>query len=236
MFIKAPLKAVVDCLVKWGNQDEVGRFTRAARHRLRLLQATDLLAERIFNPDRAIVLPLSGAWTAFLDNHKFQYLANSELYILCKRLKTEGYYFLHDDREDSDHRGSAMFRADRFTDDTGDRQANLHDGLRVRQVMLYKESRWRFDQAGDPLPFEKLAAYALPKKRDRLTADILRGYGESLGIPFWNAEAYGQEVVLLRWGQTPESSGFYSALKTLIGVFGRPTFILDRHGLRKPPE
>lgn len=227
MFIRAPQDAVAGCLVTWGNEDRVNRFTTGERQRLPLAQAWNLIAERNFTPDRAIVVPFAESWAAFFDNHRDEHLAAAELYILCERLKTEGYFFLYDDREGSAQRGSAQFCAYRFA-----------GGVQQRQVMLYKESSWVFQQTGDPLPFEKVDWYALPKKRDRLTIDLLRMYGEALGIPFWNPDAYGQDVSLLRWGKKPtaQTAAPDSALRKVIGIFGRPSFIMDRHGLRRPPE
>ena len=226
MFIKAPPNAVADCLVTWGNEDKVNRFTTAERHRLPLAQAWDLVAERKFNPDRAIVVPFLGVWAAFFDNHRDEHLAAAELYILCERLKMDAYFFMYDDHEGSEQRGSAQFCAYRFA-----------GGVQQRQVMLYKERSWVFQQTGDPLSFEKVETYTLPKKRDRLNVDTLHAYGAALGIPFSDPAAYGQDVVLLSWGEKPSTQPTApdSALKKVMGIFGRPSLVMDRHGLRRPP-
>jgi hypothetical protein len=182
-----------------------------------LPQAGDLVSQRDFNPFCAIVVPLSDSLTAFFDNHRHEWVAQAEMYILCLRLRADSYFFFHDDFERSPNRGGSQFNACRFAGD-----------VKQRQVMLYKDGRWCFQQGGDPLPFEKVAAYALPKKRERLTADMLRDYGKALGIPFWDPDAYGQNIAFLRWGENPPRDPD-SALKRILRIFGWPSQIIDRH-------
>jgi hypothetical protein len=72
--------------------------------------------------------------------------------------------------------------------------------------MTYKEGRWIFRQSGPAAPFERCDRYALPKVRARLDAELLKDYGRSLGIPFWDANAYGTKAVLLNWNTKPVMS------------------------------
>jgi hypothetical protein len=189
-----------------------------------LTQARVLVSQRDFNPNSAIVVPLADSWTAFFDSHRNEWVAHAELYILCLRLRTDSYFFFHDDFEGSPNRGGSQFNACRFAGD-----------VKERQVMSYKDRRWCFQHGGDPLPFENLSAYALPQKRERLTADMLRDYGKSLGLSFWDPDAYGQNVAYLCWGENPPPA-LDSALKWILRIFGRPNKIIDRHGSRKPPD
>ena len=54
LFVKAPVPAVVDCLLKWGNEEPPSRGTTVHRRRLPLEAAWALVdEERDFNPDRA---------------------------------------------------------------------------------------------------------------------------------------------------------------------------------------
>jgi hypothetical protein len=196
LFVRAPLTAVADCLVGWGNQPEVGRLTRARHVTTTLQRAWALVGERHFQPSRAFLIPITDSWTAFFNNHRDEYLAQAELYILCERLKTETCFFYVDERADSIYRGSAQFCYYR------------PDGQEViqRQVMSYKESRWTFQQSGPAAPFELCDRYALPKVRARLDAELLKHYGRSLGIPFWDPETYGTKAVLLNWNTKPVMS------------------------------
>jgi hypothetical protein len=216
-FIKAPLQAVADCLVAWGNEERVHRRTRAQSSRIPPQEALELLKPRDFNPDRAIIMKGPGSWTAFFDNHRDQGMAVAELFILCQRLKTDSCFFLFNDD------GSAQFYVNRFA-----------EGVRSRQVLLYKESGWIFEQSGEPLEFEEVARYALPKKRDRLTPELLRKYGEALGINFWDPAAYGNEMFFLNWSNKPDDD-VKPSLQKITQIFGQPKLIMDRYGIRLPP-
>ena len=228
MFIRAPVTRVSRCLLYWGNEETGNRFTTGESKRLTLQQAWEYLAERKFNPDRAVLVPL-GDWTAFVDNHPYEFLAAAELHVLCDRLRVDTCFFRFDDAPGTEHRGSAQFNYSRYVE-------GGEFPVKERQVMLLNEGGWKFQPSGDPLPFERLDLYALPKKRDRLTPDVLRAYGEALGIPFWDPAAYGQDVVLLRWGEKPATpAGAAAALKKVMSIFGRPSLIMDRHGRRPPP-
>lgn len=47
------------------------------------------------------------------------------------------------------------------------------------------DGRWIFDQSGKPYPFEEVAAYWRPRKRDRFTPQMLQTYLAHFGLfPF----------------------------------------------------
>lgn len=226
MFIKAPLRTVADCLVRWGNEEVVGRHTTAEPRRVTLERAWEHVNERQFSPNRAFLIPI-GEWTAFFDNHSYEFLAQAELFVLCLKLRVATSFFSYDHDESSEQSGSSHFCYDRYEEG--------EFPVKEREVMVLKESGWQFVASGDPLPFEDTEAYSRRRKRDRLNADILRAYGEALGIPFWDAHAYGRDVVLLRWGETaPEDSD--STLRKIIKIFGKPKWTMDCDGLQRPPE
>lgn len=216
MFVRAPLDALVDCLVTRGNEERVRRHAVAKRRQLNLQAAFDLLTRRTFSPDCAILVPLGTCWTAFFNNHRDEFCASSELFIACERLKTDGYFFYHEDRETSSQFGSSQFCAFQFVNE-----------IRRRQVTLYKESNWRFAVAGDPLPFEDLSAYELPRKRDRLNDSMLIRYADALGIPIQDVDSYGRDIAELKWG-SPPPIGVESALKVITRIFGRPDLVFHR--------
>jgi hypothetical protein len=64
--------------------------------------------------------------------------------------------------------------------------------------MLYKEPNWKLIEEGEPLPFEQVAAYKAPRKRDRLTLAMLRNYAVCAGIQISDPAAYGDQVIVLR--------------------------------------
>lgn len=227
MFIQAPVDIVADCLVAWGNEEIVGRSTTAERKQLSLEEAWEWVGERKVPPDRGFLIPIAG-WTAFFDNNKYEWLAAAKLYVLCKRLRVDTCFFSYDDQPETEHCGSAQFNFCRYV-------AGGEFPVKERQVLLLKESGWKFQESGDALPFEKVDGYAARKKRDRLNADVLRAYGEALDIPFWDADAYGQDVRLLKWGKHT-AADTDSTLRKIMKIFGRPSLIMDRDGIRRPPD
>ena len=67
----------------------------------------------------------------------------------------------------------------------------------VRALDLIQESRWVFDESGDPLDFEESENYTRGRVKDRLTVGMLERYCAALGIDLRNEQAYGPEAVLI---------------------------------------
>jgi hypothetical protein len=56
--------------------------------------------------------------------------------------------------------------------------------LAIRSIAVSNDGgRWVFETSGDPLPFEDHAAYAAPRKSDRLPPALLLAYLSELGVP-----------------------------------------------------
>lgn len=210
MFIKAPLRQVTDCLVKWGNEEKVGRNTQAQRRKATLAEAWAHVDQRQFTPNRAFLIAL-GEWTGFFNNHEHEWLAQAELYVLCLHLRVDTCFFSIEQDPENEQCGSAHFCCNSYA-------GQEESPVKERQVMTLKESRWEFCDNGEPLPFEDTEAYAHRKIRDRLTDARLRHYGEQLGIRFWDESEYATEVVFLKWGDGPKPS----TLKKIMRMLGRP--------------
>ncbi len=193
LFVFSQRRRVLDCLVDWGNESVVGRAWTYQEMACSLERGLELVDDRKFRPDRAILIDFVGGCTAFFNNHSYEYLAQSELFVLCERLSVATCFFSHNDNPTSPQCGSSHFCYFRPTFRTDD------PTVYERQVMVYKENGWTFSQNGEALPFERVDRYSLRKKSDRLNAELLREYGEAIGVRFWDPEAYGKEVSLLRW-------------------------------------
>jgi hypothetical protein len=169
------------------------------------------------------VISVGRGWTAFFDNHSREFLAQAKLSVLCRRLKVDTCFFSYDHSAATEHCGSIQFLYYQFTKD--DKIAT-----KTREVMLLKEGGWQFTQSGEPLPFEDLAAYERPKKKERLTPELLRQYGQAIGIPFWDSAAYGDTVYLLQWGNKGGPSNA-TVMAKLVETFGKPKAIF--HGKQR---
>jgi len=80
LFIWAEPRSVVDCLIRWGNEEIVGRHVRAEMRSTSLEHAWQFVDEdRKFNPDRAILISVGSGWAAFFDNHFREFVAQAKL-------------------------------------------------------------------------------------------------------------------------------------------------------------
>jgi hypothetical protein len=192
-FIQAPLAEVEQCLLHWGSGNPANRDIRGRRVRGLFSEALNFLEPRFFNPDRGLLVGHASGWSAFFDNHSSQFAPGAELFILALRLRTRTCYFLSE--SDGDEAGSAMLEYNEFDAATS---------VMTRQLWLGNEGKWKFKQSGNPLPFERMEVYSAKRARDRLTPDLLREYGEKLGIRFWEGNDYFDEIAFLTWkGQGP---------------------------------
>ncbi|MFI5298592.1 MAG: hypothetical protein ACHREM_10880 [Polyangiales bacterium] len=57
--------------------------------------------------------------------------------------------------------------------------------------------KWRFEQSGEPLPFEELDAYTSRRLKDRFDQPRLERYLRALGIEAFNADAFGPQASLI---------------------------------------
>ncbi len=189
LFIRSSPIDVARCLSVWGNEPVVNRSTKVESAHLALEQAWKWVDDRTVHPNRALVVAVGDEWTGFFDNHLYEYVASAELYILCQRLRTESCFFGVNQRSGSPYYGSAQFCFNR----------SMRGEVIKRQVMAYKEDKWSFSEWGEVLPFEDVSAYKHRLIRERLTPEILRRYATALNLPYWDPEAYGRDVFLLRW-------------------------------------
>lgn len=222
-YVKAPLGQVAECLVRWGNEEHVGRSTAACQLKMDLERAWKLLDEqRPASANRAILVSMAGGQTAFFDNQLYEFPPGAQMFVLCKRLTVDTYFFSYSDGSKGQDAESAQFAAYRFRNGAAEQ----------RMVMVTKEGGWKFHQFGEALPFERLERYQAKKKRDRRTADLLREYGEAAGFRFWDLAAYRDEVIELRWKGQAEQLGRDNALvlKTVREILGEPKMVIEGRG------
>jgi hypothetical protein len=81
-----------------------------------------------------------------------------------------------------------------------------------RSIAAVKDGRrWVFEQSGVPFPFERVEQYAMPRKRDRFTADLLIQYLSHFGLAplsdsFYSLTASEPATILersQRWATVP---------------------------------
>ncbi|THT95456.1 hypothetical protein E9531_17140 [Lampropedia puyangensis] len=91
----------------------------------------------------------------------------------------------------------------------GSFQFVLRDGtsgsLKTRSVVAHKESRWEFEEYGDPLPFELLDKYKSRKIKDRLDSEMMEFYCKHFGISLFDTDFYAGEAWLIKTYPLPQA-------------------------------
>ncbi len=183
MFIKARPAVVVDRLRDWYREREVPLGEREASQSLS--QSLPFLSNRVPIPNRALVLGVGLDWTVYLDNHFRQWFAVAVMTNLTVRIQTRAMFLAFDENS------GAEFIFNEYRP----------DGLRNRHLQVYKDvGRWHYKSWGEPCDFERTNAYSNRVVRTRLTEEMLRSYGEALGVRFWQPDVYGKHVWFLEDG------------------------------------
>lgn len=224
LFINAPLRSVSDCLVQWGKELEDGTTAEYRNVPLSLAWSFVDNDRKVFD-DRAFLIPIRN-WTAYFDNNYREFISSSHPEVLCRRLRVDTCYFSYDDRTPG-MEGSAQYGHVRYQKSEG--------STKTRQVTVQHDGGWTFEEFGDPLPYEHLDKYKIRKKADRLNPELLRTYGQALGIPFWDESAYGREVIVLKWGRPPSKdpkAGFQRIVTAAkaSGITGKLTWLRSVRG------
>jgi hypothetical protein len=78
---------------------------------------------------------------------------------------------------------------------------------RQRSARVWQErGRWHFQEYGEPFGFEDVARYRRSRRRERMDADMVRGYAAAFGVPLDRLDAYSGTAVLVPamiWPETP---------------------------------
>jgi hypothetical protein len=64
------------------------------------------------------------------------------------------------------------------------------NGDLVRSIDCVYDGTWRFAQHGAPYSFEHVARYMAPKRKDRLTCDMVKEYLNAFDVSPWETEFY----------------------------------------------
>ena len=190
----APAERVFRTYVEWGR--EVGiDFQRISPVRV---DWREFLGEYVTPPNSGLLSATQGEWCAFVDNDRIGSLPFSDLVVIAERTRSRSAAFICQDLNKCRSNGApytAMFAHCDATRGTAEH----------RYVSVFwngpRGGGWEFDETGAPLLFEETAAYALRKKADRLTPDMLERYARALGIVLPTAESLTSPsaAIGLRW-------------------------------------
>ena len=90
----------------------------------------------------------------------------------------------------------------------------------VRVIGVHNDGRrWKFNQYGEPLPFENVARYENPQVQDRFTAETLVEYCRVLGIRLTDSDYYQWSRFLMS-SKPLHPQGFTDSLSDMRKRFG----------------
>lgn len=185
-FIEGSLETVHAELLAW--RSELGY--EPIQHRLsgaldeQLLELNPLISGA--RPRELLVR--HGSWVAYFDCFVTRTDPAGPCKVLAKRLGTRGLK-VTTCPEKTDFKGMTVLPGLQF---------HLYgpSGY-IRAIDAIQESRWIFEESGEPLEFEEAENYAQRRIKDRLTVSMLERYCAALGIDLRNEQAYGPEAVLI---------------------------------------
>lgn len=192
--LEADEETVVDAFVKWraslGQSPErkpiQGGFTAG-------LQALLPLTDR---DRRRWTFFRVGSWTAFFDNGARGTDAGPVTSFLARRLRCRGL------RAASSPDGPDTYAAT-ILELYGAHETEFLNYERTISV-VNDGGRWRFDQSGNPLPFEDVEAYGKRRIKDRFTHSMLAQYlAAVVGVPPFDPSVYEEPVLVARGDAAP---------------------------------
>lgn len=142
----------------------------------------DFVAERAWQAYRAFAIEVDG-WTGFFDNQSREDMPGAIVATMCKRLGVDVCFFSSITDYSQEF---AYYRAG-------------YPDTDPRVVHLYEEAGWQFINVGELLPFEDPAIYKRRNLKDRMNSDILRCYGDAIGVPLGADVSFGNGIYKFVW-------------------------------------
>lgn len=201
--VKAPGNVVVESFLAW--QKEV---LRQYGFELRLEMRQDdlggalqaLLPRTAPITTKYLFWPLNEHWTMYVDNGVNGTNAGPPQ-VLSSKLGVEAIrVVMADDILDAPNGHTMHYGASILE--------YYQEGVERRHIFVANDGgKWKFGQAGEPFPFEDMAAYKLKSIKQRFTNTMLRGYLEELGADMGDGSFAGAEHVhgylLTKHGKMP---------------------------------
>lgn len=183
-FLEATSEACAQAFMEWAGPIQKARGVILKRHQVTgnlesILKS--LLPLTSHEARRFLFIPTLSQWTAYFDNSRNGPDVPATIPYLCRVLKCRGVRVAaipHEPKASRARYGAIIFEL------YGPEITTLHNT--TRSISLVNDGgRWRFDEVGEPLPFENTERYAARNKHDRFSFDELQRYLEEIALrPF----------------------------------------------------
>ena len=204
-FLEVPYAELVDFIVQWERKRDVVNDRRVPVRKIDIGGTWEQRLNSLLplNRSKVMVSETQSNWCVYVNNSP----NGTDLYAdppyLCEKLgvreiavtlvrdipkiKPGSTQFLYED----------YTRAEKVLSATG---TGWCDQFPYRYIAAHHESRWEFEERGDPLPFEEFEQYQARHIKDRLTPEMVERYCSHFGIDLFNPDFYsGRACVFESW-------------------------------------
>lgn len=207
-FLEIPYSELIDFIVQWERKRDIANYRQVPVQKIDIEGTWEQRLNQLLPLDRSKVMisETRSRWCVYVNNCRQGTDLNSDPDYLCKVLGIREI-------------GVVMVR-DIPKVKPGSTQFIYSDGTRVekigsstdwyyqapgRYVLAHRESRWEFEEWGDPFPFEEVEQYQARRIKDRLTPEMVERYCSHFGIDLFNPDFYSGRACIFKTQMHPDS-------------------------------
>ena len=207
-FLEVPYDKLVDGLAQWERKQDKYREVPVQKIEIggTWEQRLNSLLPLTLHSPKAMISETQSPWCVYVDNGMQRTDLNSDPRYLCKTLGIREVSVVMVKDIPNDQPGSTQFiymdgtRAEKIGTPT-----DYYYKIPSRYVLAHRESRWEFEEWGEPFPFEELEQYQARRIKDRLTPEMVERYCSHFGIDLFNPDFYSGRACIFERQVHPDS-------------------------------
>jgi len=205
-FFDIPYEELVDFVVQWERERDKYREVPVQKIDIGGTWEQRLNSLLPLNRSKVMISETQSQWCVYVDNCAWGTDLNSDPDHLCKVLGIREVSVVMVRDIPKDQPGSTQFvymdgtRAEKIVSATG-----WHYKVPGRYVLAHRESRWEFEEWGEPFPFEEVEQYQARRIKDRLTPEMVERYCGHLGIDLFNPDFYSGRACIFETQVHPDT-------------------------------
>ena len=206
-FFETPYDELVDFIVQWERKRDVVNERPVPVQKIDIggtwEQRLNSLLPLVRYGSKVMVSETQSDWCVYIDNGISGTDLSADPHYLCEKLGVRKIAVTLVRDIPKIKPGSTQFlykdgtRAEKVLSPIG---TGWHNQFPYRYIAAHHESRWEFEERGNPLPFEEFEQYQARRIKDRLTPEIVERYCSHFGIDLFNPDFYsGRACVFESW-------------------------------------